>query len=122
MRFENNASKSRFIPLQLPLDEFIDKQANKNTASKTNRDVALFKVFLRKKEIDKEIKNLEAKELDEVLCAYIVEGLQAYGSWKDKTYSKELLNSRYIYSGTPLIEPSTGQNKEVVLPDWGYIS
>ena len=41
--------------------------------SKTNRDVALLKEFLRAKEVDKEIENLEAKELDEVLCAFIVE-------------------------------------------------
>jgi len=41
--------------------------------SKTYRDVSLLKEFLRAKEVDKEIENLEAKELDEVLCAFIVE-------------------------------------------------
>jgi len=41
--------------------------------SKTNRDVSLLKEFLRAKEVDKEIENLEAKELDAVLCAFIVE-------------------------------------------------
>ena len=49
------ASTSRFVPLELPLDEFIDKQANKDTLSKTNRDVVLFKEFLKAKEIDKQI-------------------------------------------------------------------
>ena len=67
------ASASRFVPLELPLDEFIEEQSNKNTLSKTNRDVSLLKEFLRAKEVDKEIENLEAKELDEVLCAFIVE-------------------------------------------------
>ena len=71
--FENIASASRFVPLELPLDEFIEEQSNKNTLSKTNRDVSLLKEFLRAKEVDKEIENLEAKELDEVLCAFIVE-------------------------------------------------
>ena len=71
--FENMALASRFVPLELPLDEFIEEQSNKNTLSKTNRDVSLLKEFLRAKEVDKEIENLEAKELDEVLCAFIVE-------------------------------------------------
>jgi len=57
------ASASRFVPLELPLDEFIEEQSNKNTLSKTNRDVSLLKEFLRAKEVDKEIENLEAKEL-----------------------------------------------------------
>ena len=67
------ASASRFVPLQLPLTEFIEEQANKNTLSKTNRDVSLLKEFLRAKEIDKELKNIEAKVLDEILCTFIVE-------------------------------------------------
>jgi len=67
------ASASRFVPLQLPLDEFIEEQSNKNTLNKTNRDVSLLKELLRAKEHDKEIENLEGKELDEVLCAFIVE-------------------------------------------------
>jgi len=44
------ASASRFVPLELPLDEFIEEQSNKNTLSKTNRDVSLLKEFLRAKE------------------------------------------------------------------------
>jgi len=67
------ASASRFVPLELPLDEFIEELSNKNTLSKTNRDVSLLKEFLRAKEVDKEIENLIAKELGKVLCAFIVE-------------------------------------------------
>ena len=67
------ASASRFVPLELPLDEFIEELSNKNTLSKTNRVVSLLKEFLRAKEVDREIENLEAKELDEVLCAFVVE-------------------------------------------------
>ena len=33
----------------------------------------MLKELLKAKEVDKEIENLEAKELDEVLCAFIVE-------------------------------------------------
>ena len=67
------ASASRFLPLKLPLDEFIEELSNKNTLSETNRDVSLLKEFVRAKEADKEIENLEVKELHEVLCAFIVE-------------------------------------------------
>jgi len=48
--FENMAATSCFVPLELPLDEFIEEQSNKNTLSKTNRDVSLLKEFLRAKE------------------------------------------------------------------------
>ena len=42
---ENMASASRFVPLELPLDEFVEEQSNKNTSSKTNRDIYLLKEF-----------------------------------------------------------------------------
>jgi len=71
--FQKHGFGFTFCSLELPLDEFIEEQSNKNTLSKTNRDVSLLKEFLRVKEVDKEIENLEAKELDEVLCAFIVE-------------------------------------------------
>ena len=67
------ASASRFVPLQLPLAEFIEEQANKSTLRKTNRDVSLLKEFLRAKEIDKELENIEAKVLDDILYTFIVE-------------------------------------------------
>ena len=79
------ASASRFVPLELPLDEFIEEQSNKNTLSKTNREVSLLKEFLRAKEVDKEIENLEAKELDEVLCAFIVEVKKKVGGEYEPT-------------------------------------
>ena len=53
--FENMASASHFVPLELLLNEFIEEQSNKNTLSKTNRDVSLLKEFLRAKEVNKEI-------------------------------------------------------------------
>jgi len=79
------ASASRFLPLELPLDEVIEELSNTNTLSKTNRDVSLLKEFLRAKEVDKEIENLETKELDEVLCAFIVEVKKNYGGEYEPT-------------------------------------
>ena len=67
------ASASRFVPLQLPLADFIEEHANKNTLSETKRDVSLLKEFLRAKQIDKGLENIEAKVLDEILCTFIVE-------------------------------------------------
>ena len=81
-------SASRFVPLELPLDEFIEEQSNKNTLGKTNRDVSLLKEFLRAKEVDKEIENLEAKELDEVLCAFIVKVKKKDGGEYEPTTSR----------------------------------
>jgi len=91
------ASASRFVPLELPLDEFIEEQSNKNTLSKTNRDFSLLKEFLRAKEVDKEIENLEAK-LDEVLCAFIVEVKQKDGGESEPTTLRSFISSfdRYL--------------------------
>ena len=87
------ASASRFVPLELPLDEFIEELSNKNTLSKTNRDVSLLKEFLRAKEVDKEIENLEAKELDEVLCAFIVEVKKKDGGEYEPTTLRSFISS-----------------------------
>ena len=79
------ASASHFVPLELPLNEFIEEQSNKNTLGKTNRDVSLLKELLRAKEVDNEIENLEAKELNEVLCAFIVDVKKKDGEYEPTT-------------------------------------
>jgi adenylate cyclase class IV len=38
---------SRFVQIECPIEERIQKQANKNTVSKTTRDLALLKEFLK---------------------------------------------------------------------------
>ena len=92
------ASASRFVPLQLPLAEFIEEQANKNTLSKTKRDVSLLKEFLRAKEIDKELENIEAKVLDEILCTFIVEVKKKDGGEYEPTTLRSVISSfdRYL--------------------------
>jgi len=40
--FENMASGSRFVPLELPLDEFIEEQSNKNTLIRDKRKDTTF--------------------------------------------------------------------------------
>ena len=92
------ASASRFFPLELPLDEFIEERSNRYTWSKTNRNVSSLKEFLRAKEFDKEIENLEAKELDEVLCAFIVEVKKKDGGEYEPTTLRSFISSfdRYL--------------------------
>ena len=92
------ASASRFAPLQLPIAEFIEEQANKNTLSKTNRDVSLLKEFLRAKEIDKELENIEAKVFDEILCTFIVEVKKKDGGEYEPTTLRSFISSfdRYL--------------------------
>ena len=92
------ASASQLVPLQLPLVEVIEEQANKNTLSKTNRDVSLLKEFLRVKEIDKELENIEAKVLDEILCTFIVEVKKKDRREYEPTTSRSFISSfdRYL--------------------------
>ena len=92
------ASASRFVPLQLPLAEFIEEPANKNTLSKTNRDASLLKEFLRAKEMHKELENIEAKVLDEILCTFIVEVKKKDGGEYEPTTLTSFISSfdRYL--------------------------
>ena len=49
----------------------IEEQANKYTLSKTKRDVSLLKEFIRMKGEHKKFENIEARKLDQRLCAFI---------------------------------------------------
>ena len=102
-------ASARFVPLEFSLDKFIDKQANKNTLSKTNRDVALLKEFLRMKEIDKEMEKWGAKQLDEVLCAFIVSVKKKDGGEYEPTTLRSFISSfdRYLRKKG---YPTTGAN------------
>ena len=43
------AEQSRFVSQDKPIDKFIEDQKNKNTLSKTRRDVSLLTEFLNSK-------------------------------------------------------------------------
>ena len=51
---------------------FTEEQANKSALRKTKRDVSLLKKFMRMKEKDEEFENVEPREFDEILCAFIL--------------------------------------------------
>ena len=61
-----------FVPPETTLEARIEEQANKNTLSKTKRDVSLLKEFIRMKGKDKKFENIEARELEQILCAFIL--------------------------------------------------
>ncbi|XP_068704633.1 uncharacterized protein KIAA1958-like [Montipora foliosa] len=60
-------ASTRFVPPETSLEAFIEEQANKNMLSKTKRDVSLIKEFIRMKGKDEEFKNIEPRELDQIL-------------------------------------------------------
>ena len=47
---------SRFITLDKPIEHYIQEQQNKNTLSKTRRDVTLLGEFLKQKKETREVK------------------------------------------------------------------
>ena len=69
---KTDMASARFVPPETTLEAFIEEQANKNTLSKTKRDVSLLKEFMRMKGKDEEFENIEPRELDEILCAFIL--------------------------------------------------
>ena len=56
----------RFVSLDKPIDKFIeDQKKNKNTLSKTRRDVSLLTEFLNSKSESRRIEEIPPKELNE---------------------------------------------------------
>ena len=55
----------RFVSLDKPIDKFIEDQKNKNTLSKTRRDVSLLTEFLNSKNESRRIEEIPPKELNE---------------------------------------------------------
>ena len=62
----------RFVSLDKPIDKFIEDQKNKNTLSKTRRDVSLLTEFLNSKNESRKIEEIPPKELNEYISEFIV--------------------------------------------------
>lgn len=62
----------RFVSLDKPIDKFIEDQKNKNTLSKTQRDVSLLTEFLNSKNESRRIEEIPPKELNEYISEFIV--------------------------------------------------
>ena len=63
---------TRFEHLEKSIDDYIIEQQNKNTTAKTTRDVKLLIEFLREKHEQRNPEDIEAKELNECLCEFIL--------------------------------------------------
>ena len=61
---------SRFITLVEPIEHYIQEQQNKNTLSKTRRDVTLLSEFLKQKKETREVKETDHHELNKYLCEF----------------------------------------------------
>ena len=59
--FLRMAEQSRFVSLDKPIDKFIEDQKNKNTLSKTRRDVSLLTEFLNSKSESRRTRGNPAK-------------------------------------------------------------
>lgn len=96
-------ASARFVPPETTLEAFIEEQANKNTLSKTKRDVSLLKEFMRMKGKHEEFENIEPRELDEILCAFILAVKKKDGEQQVLS----LLQGANIHGGTVNISINT---------------
>ena len=62
----------RFVSPDKPIDKFIEDQKNKNTLSKTRRDVSLLTEFLNSKNESRRIEEIPPKELNEYISEFII--------------------------------------------------
>ena len=62
----------RFPALQKYVNQFIEEQKNKQTLSKTRRDVGLLSEFLKSKQENRKIEDIQPKELNDFLSEFIV--------------------------------------------------
>ena len=60
------------MSLDKPIDKFIEDQNNRNTLSKTRRDVSLLTEFLKSKNKSRRIEEIPPKELNEYISKFIV--------------------------------------------------
>ena len=71
-KYKNSCTSTRFEHLEKSIDDYIIEQQNKNTRAKTTRDVKLLIEFLREKHDQRNPEDIEAEELNEYLCEFIL--------------------------------------------------
>ena len=60
---------NRFVSVNYSLEEFVQHQKNKNTLSKTQRDVSLLKKFL----VSRNEENIEARDLNVLIANFLLQ-------------------------------------------------
>ena len=64
---------NRFVSGNYSLEEFVQHQKNKNTLSKTQRDVSLLKKFLVSRNEPRELENIEARDLNVLIANLLLQ-------------------------------------------------
>ena len=64
---------NRFVSGNYSLEEFVQHQKNKNTLSKTQRDVSLLKKFLVSRNEPRELENIEARDLNVLIANFVLQ-------------------------------------------------
>ena len=65
-------SSLRFPALEKPVNEFIQEQENKNTLSKTRRDIAIFMAFLKERNEKRKLEEIPPEQLNHILSEFII--------------------------------------------------
>ena len=80
----------RFSALQKSANQFIEEQENKQTLSKTRRDVGLLSEFLKSKQENWKIEEIQPQELDDFLSEFIVAVKEKMGAIINRQASEGL--------------------------------
>ena len=70
---ETKENCNRFVSDGCSLETFVQHQENKNTLSKTQRDVSLLKKFLVSRNEPRELENIDARELDVLIANFLLQ-------------------------------------------------
>ena len=112
---------SRFVSVDCSLDEFVQFQENKNTLSKTKRDVSLLKKFLVSRNEHREIENIDAKSLDVLIANFLLQVRKKDGEQYEPTSLRSFVSSldRYLrkkdYSSTIMEGKEFRKTKEALV-------
>ena len=112
---------SRFVSVGCSLDEFVQHQENKNTLSKTQRDVSLLKKFLVSRNELREIENIDAKDLDVLIANFLLQVRTKDGEQCEPTSFRSFVSSfdRYLrkkdYSSTIMEGKEFRKTKEALV-------
>ena len=80
----------RFSALQKSVNQFIEEQENKQTLSKTRRDVGLLSEFLKSKQENWKIEEIQPQELNDFLSEFIVAVKEKMGAIINRQASEGL--------------------------------
>ena len=79
-----------FPALQKSVNKFIEEQKNKQTLSKTRRDVGLLSEFLKSKQENWKIEEIQPQELNDFLSEFIVAVKEKMGAIINRQASEGL--------------------------------